>query len=412
MNSVLENLKRMALAYDPFRFATGRLSVAICLLFSLLSILVLLGLLGFVLWEGYQGLTGQFFSNGHRENQPHLSGISQALVGSGVLCVVCILFALPLGIGTAVYLEEFEPRNPWLGRLRQFFQININNLAGVPSVVYGILGVTAFVYMFGLIDPIQVGQKPFLEIGTRYFYQVKTLGSDVDAESIEVVYFPASDPEQALFEIQEPLQAIDARGEVLQLMVLQPGDPWPDDKQELRRAVLAGTVASRFADHDFHHLRLPLGRSVLAAGMTLSLVILPMVIIVSQEALRRVPDRLREGALALGATRWQMVRQTVLPTAMPGIMTGAILAISRAVGEAAPVIAVMGGLLATTRNMGSLMDSSPALPVTIYKWTLHPNNAYDALAASAIIVLLLFLVSLNSIAIYLRYRFESHQRGL
>jgi phosphate transport system permease protein len=412
MNFMLDNLRRVALAYDPFRFETGRVSVAICLAFSLLSILVLIGLLAFVLWEGWQGLSPRFFLSGHVENQPHLSGISQALAGSAVLCVICVMFAMPLGIGTAVYLEEFEPKNAWLRRLRQFFQININNLAGVPSVVYGILGVTAFVYLFGLFAPIQVGQKPFLEIGTRYYYQVKTLASGLMDESIEVVYFPAPDPANPLFEIEEELDAIDGRGERIRLKVLQPWDPWPTGEEELRRAVLAGTVASRFAQHDFHHLRLPLGRSVLAAGMTLSLVILPMVIIVSQEALRRVPDRLREGALALGATRWQMVRQTVLPTAMPGIMTGAILAMSRAVGEAAPVIAVMGGLLATTRNLGNLMDPSPALPVTIYKWTLHPNNAYDALAASAIIVLLLFLVSLNSIAIYVRYRFESNQRGL
>jgi len=412
MKSTLEKLRRIALSYDPYRYVTGRVCVGLCLAFSCLSILVLIGLLSVVFFEGFQGLSSRFFLNGHVENQPHQSGISQALVGSGLLCIVCALFAFPLGIGTAVYLEEFHPRNKWMGRLRHFFQININNLAGIPSVVYGILGVTTFVYMFGLLAPIQVGQMPFFEIGTRYFYQVKTLGSGGSEGAIEVVYFPATDPATLLFEIEEPLEVVDGRGQRIWLNVITADDPMPSDSQELNRTVIAGTLASRFAEHDLHHFRLPLGRSVLAAGMTLSLVILPMVIIVSQEALRRVPNRLREGALALGATRWQMVRQTVLPTAMPGIMTGAILSMSRAAGEAAPVIAVMGGLLATSRNLGNLMEPSPALPVTIYKWTLHPNNAYDALAATAIIVLLIFLVSLNSLAIYVRYRFESNREGL
>jgi phosphate transport system permease protein len=140
--------------------------------------------------------------------------------------------------------------------------------------------------------------------------------------------------------------------------------------------------------------------------LTLALVILPIVIIACQEALRAVPNSLREAAYGMGATQWQVVRRTVLPAATPGIMTGAILSMSRAMGEAAPVLAVMGGVLSTTLNLRSLMDASPMLPVTIYRWAQDDNPAYEGLAAAAIIVLLLFLLVMNAAAIVIRYRSE------
>jgi phosphate transport system permease protein len=138
----------------------------------------------------------------------------------------------------------------------------------------------------------------------------------------------------------------------------------------------------------------------------LALVILPIVIIASQEAIRAVPSSLREAAYGLGANKWQVVSTTVLPSALPGIMTGAILAMSRAIGEAAPLLAVMGGVISTTNSLGNLMDKSPVLPVTIYRWAQDENPAFENLAAAAIIVLLVFLLLMNSIAIFVRNRAE------
>lgn len=406
MEPQLKSLQQSANFRDARRRRYSRVGAGLCLLVSTFSVFLLVILLALIFAEGHRGLSVQFFTNGHVENQPQLSGISQSLVGSVALSFVCGLVALPLGVATAICLEEFKPRAKWLRRLQQILQININNLAGIPSVVYGILGVTAFVYMFSLFDPIQANERPVFEVGTDYFYQVKTLYQPQDSGDIEVVHFSAEDTSQLSIEIREPIEVVNREGEKFRLNVISPKAEIPADCETLKRTVVEGTLASRFAEHHPYHFRFPLGRSVLAAGLTLALVILPMVIIVSQEAIRQVPTRLREGALALGATRWQMVRETVLPTALPGIMTGAILSMSRAVGEAAPLIAVMGGLLATTRGLTHLMDPSPALPVTIYKWTLHPNNAYDALAATTIIVLLLFLILMNSLAIWIRQRFE------
>jgi phosphate transport system permease protein len=153
-------------------------------------------------------------------------------------------------------------------------------------------------------------------------------------------------------------------------------------------------------------MHLPFSKSVLSAGLTLALVILPIVIIASQEAIRGVPATLREAAFGMGATRWQVVRGAVLPSATPGIMTGAILAMSRAIGEAAPLLAVMGGVLGTTNQLSSLMDKTPALPVTIFKWASDENQGFEHLSAAAIIVLLAFLLLMNSVAILIRYRFE------
>ena len=153
-------------------------------------------------------------------------------------------------------------------------------------------------------------------------------------------------------------------------------------------------------------MHLPFSKSVLSAGLTLALVILPIVIIASQEAIRGVPQTLREAAFGMGATRWQVVRSAVLPSAIPGIMTGAILAMSRAVGEAAPLLAVMGGVLGTTNHLSSLMDKTPVLPVTIFKWAGDENQGFEHLAAAAIIVLLAFLLLMNSVAIFIRYRYE------
>jgi phosphate transport system permease protein len=173
--------------------------------------------------------------------------------------------------------------------------------------------------------------------------------------------------------------------------------------------VFEGASASIFRRNHWWHIHLPFSKSALSAGLTLALVILPIVIIASQEAIRAVPGSLRDAAFGMGATRWQVVRATVLPSATPGIMTGAILAMSRAVGEAAPVLAVMGGVLGTTTGLSGLMDKTPVLPVTIYRWAHDENEGFEHLSAAAIIVLLVFLLLMNSAAIYIRNRFEKRQ---
>ncbi len=409
MSQIPDQLKHDSAGRNERRSRKSNSFAVICLLISGLVIVILVTLLTTILTKGAGSLNWNFLTSVHVENQPELSGIWQALVGSMVICLICGLFALPVGIGTAIYLEEFKPKQRTMRRFQGLVQLNINNLAGIPSIVYGILGVTAFVYMFGLFDRIQVNQIPEYEMGAEYFYQVNTISNRRQGIQGRFVSFPAKDPSQPTFEINEPIEVTDGGGQSFMLNVIADDLPMPTDPELLERTVRRGTVASRFARYQASHFHLPLGKSILAAGLTLALVILPIIIIASQEAIRAVPNSLREAAFGMGATRWQVVRGTVLPSALPGIMTGAILSMSRAVGEAAPIIAVMGGILGTTRGLSNLMDASPVLPVTIYKWSSHQNVAYENLAAGAIIVLLVFLLLMNSVAIWIRYHFERKQ---
>ncbi|MFT7631456.1 MAG: phosphate transport system permease protein [Mariniblastus sp.] len=455
----------------------------ICLLVSSLAIVILATLLISVFVTGGSWLNWEFLTASHRENNPEGSGIGQAIIGSLVICSICGIVALPIGIGTAIFLEEFQPRNRILRMFHGLVQLNINNLAGVPSIVYGILGLTAFVYMFGAFHSIRVNGQPDYEIGATYYYQTKTLSG-------EYVKFPAVANLQPAFEIQNsvsgtdesgrsfrvnlvsstqdkseyenktdstvfhgtianlieqdgnslyqantvdgatftfsakptysqfakilgPIEVVGAAGKTFTLNVLSKSDPIPTDDLIKSQSVFADSAdpkkrssASIFRENSFFHMHLPFSKSVLSAGLTLALVILPIVIIASQEAIRGVPQTLREAAFGMGATRWQVVRGAVLPSAIPGIMTGAILAMSRAVGEAAPLLAVMGGVLGTTNQLSSLMDKTPVLPVTIFKWAGDENQGFEHLSAAAIIILLLILLMMNSIAIMIRYRYE------
>ena len=290
----------------------------VCLLIASLAVVILVTLIGSIVSSGGNWLSWELLTGVHREDNPEGSGIGQAIIGSLALCLICGLVALPVGIGTALFLEEFKPTNRFIGWLHGLVQLNINNLAGVPSIVYGILGLTAFVYMFGLIEPIQANNPPSIEIGAEYFYQTKTLGG-------KWVNFPAEDPEQTVIKIYEPVDVTMPSGEVVTLNVLPKSADSPTDDAVRDVSVFEGANASTFRRNSPIHFHLPFSKSILSAGLTLALVILPIVIIASQEALRAVPDSLREASLGLGATRWQTVRGTVLPAAVPGIMTGAIL---------------------------------------------------------------------------------------
>ena len=294
------------------RAAVSGAFVGLCILVAGASVAILAVLLTAMVRAGMEHLDWAFLTelSSHR---PGEAGFYSAIAGSVWVCAVTALVALPVGVGAAVYLHEFAPRS----RVTSFITLNISNLAGVPSVVYGLVGLATFVAFWNLLG-------------------------------------------DATFALGVP--------------------------------------------RTFFYLEIPFGRSVLAGGLTLALVVLPIVIIASIEALRAVPDSLREGALALGATRWQMVRRQTLPAALPGIMTGSILAMSRAIGETAPILVVGGALLALPPV--NLASNYMAMPIQIFHWTGHTNPEFQKVAASGIIVLLGVLLFFNAIAIVIRAKFQ------
>jgi phosphate transport system permease protein len=429
---------------------------------------------------------------------PSEVGIGPALTGTLWVCLGCALFALPLGIGTAVFLEEFKPTNRILRFFHSVIQLNITNLAGVPSIVYGILGLTAFAGMFGLFG---IAKDPFVEVGANHYFQylsesnksilvpitdksrrdgrrvdlVRKSQKHIFRTSVQGIKIPlqiddaavakhqhfrselvsvegslhnddaiaahqkaiekmdalieqlgkafdedtlldaAKQSELALRElvnqIKRPtlvdgMEVFSADNEPLKLNVVQPGEDLPTDKTELAVTLRSTAVGGPMSKKAWYYFQLPFGRSVLAASLTLMLVILPVIIIASQEALRAVPPSLRECALGLGSTPWQVVRNVTLPAAIPSIMTGAILAMSRAIGEAAPIL-VICGILFVTSGPTHLMDIFSILPIQIYDMTQLPKdqelmiNAHNV-AAAGIVVLLAILLTFNAVAITIR----------
>lgn len=249
-------------------------------------------------------LNGPFLVERGQNSVPELASLRTAILGSMWVMVITMLTSFPLGVGAAIYLEEYATDN-WLNRI---IETNIRNLAGVPSIIYGLLGLAVFVRVLG---PITSG----------------------------ALFTGADDP----------------------------------------------TLN---------------GRTVLSAGMTLALLILPVIIINAQEAIRAVPSSIREASYGLGATKWQTIWRQVLPTAVPGILTGTILAFSRAVGETAPLIVV--GAASSISQDPNLFSKFTVIPIQIFQWTEESRPEYQHLAAAAIIVLLILLIILNSIAIALR----------
>jgi phosphate transport system permease protein len=260
-----------------------------------LSMLALATLLYDVARDGLPKLSWDFLTSFPSRIIPANSGIESAIWGTLYLMVICAVIVVPLGIATAIYLEEYGDRSRWWNRLTE---VNIQNLAAVPSVVYGILGLA--------------------------------------------------------FIVRGPLS---------------------------------------------------LGRTLLAGGITLALLVLPVVIIVAREAIRAVPPSIREGSLALGATQWQTIWKQVLPGSIAGIATGIILALSRAIGETAPLL-VIGAAVNPRFNPDGLGSAFTALPIQIFAWTQDPNREFVDLAAAAILVMMVVLLLMNSVAIYLRNRYE------
>jgi phosphate transport system permease protein len=241
--------------------------------------------------------------------EPEKAGVRTAILGSLWTIVITILFAFPLGVGAAVYLEEFATDNA----INRLIQTNINNLAGVPSIIYGILGLAIFVRTL------------------EFFTSGAAFGLVEDA-----------------------------------------------------------TTAN--------------GRTIISAGMTLGLLILPLIIINAQEAIKAVPSSLRQASFGVGATRWQTVWHHVLPNAISGILTGTILAISRAIGETAPLV-VVGASTFITFDPDGPFSKFTTLPIQIYQWTARPQDEFRNIAAAAILVLLVLLLSMNAVAIILRNRY-------
>lgn len=270
----------------------GNVMFAVFVVATGISVLVLAVLLWTILVQGWSWLRLDLFTN-MPSRRAERAGLQPALYGTLWVISLTALLAFPVGVLAAIYLEEYAPRNWWT----RILQTNISNLAGVPSVVYGLLGLGLF------------------------------------AE-------------------------------------------W-----------------------------LRLDRSIISGALTLALLVLPIIIISSQEAIRAVPSTLREAAFGLGATKWQVARDHVLPVAMPGILTGTILAVSRAIGETAPLL-VVGASAYVTFNPNSFSDKFTVLPMQIYEWARRPQDEFQGLAASAIVVLMAVLLILNSVAIILRQRFR------
>lgn len=408
------------------RKVRSQLFAIVCLIISSLAVVILITLLATIIVKGKKTLINDtaavaestdsasddpdaqakgpinwnFLSGVHKENNPEESGIGQAIIGSALICFLCALVAIPVGVGTAIFLEEFQPRNKILRWIHGLVQLNISNLAGVPSIVYGILGLTAFVYLFNVLPSIKVEPTPIpWEVGADHWYQTRTLGRSI-------VRFRAGDRTETPILLEKNEICIDGDGNEFELKIVDKRGDAPADKELRKGYALKGRRASMIKENYPWYFRLPFGKSLLSAALTLALVILPIVIISSQEAIRGVPRSIREAAFGMGATRWQVVRKTVLPAATPGIMTGAILSMSRAIGEAAPVIAVMGSVLGTTRGVESLMSQTPVLPVTIYRWAGDENPGFENASSAAIIVLLIVLLIMNSVAILIRNRFE------
>jgi phosphate transport system permease protein len=283
-------------------FATNKRSRTADILFKYsliaclgLAMLTLAVLLIQILVEGVGSLSLNFLTDVPSRIDPASSGIGPALVGTLLLMIVCAGFIIPVGVASAIYLEEYANSERWFNR---FIEVNIQNLAAVPSIVYGVLGLA--------------------------------------------------------FLVRGPLN---------------------------------------------------LGHVLLAGGLTLALLVLPVIIVAGREAIRAVPPSIREGSMALGATKWQTIWKQVLPAAIPGLATGAILSLSRAIGETAPLIVIGAAAFATAIPSGFLADVT-ALPIQIFSWISEPQEEYRSLAAAGIIVLMVILLGMNGVAIWLRNKYE------
>lgn len=372
------------------RHLVDQLFVTFCMVTAFASVVILAVLLGSILYEGLPGLSWKFVRSAPSSVASE-AGIQPAMFGSIWVCGVCALFALPIGVATAVFLEEFPARSKTAKMFQSFVQLTISNLASVPSVVYGMIGLTVFAGMFGLAGN---ANSPALEVGARYYHQFLSEGD-------RILRVPVSDRQAAATVVHGEMNALTSSGQTVQINMIGVRDILPD-APELRAVTLREDAESGIiSDKAWYYFQFPFGRGVLTGGLTLMLVVLPIVIIASQEALRGVPESLREASFGIGATRWQTVWNITLPSALPGIMTGSILAMSRAIGEAAPIL-IICGIIYVGSSPANLMDDFSVMPLQIFNWASQPQHEFHAVAAQGIIVLLAILLSFNAIAVFIR----------
>ena len=363
---------------------------------------------------------------------PALAGVRTALIGSVGLMAVVVLAALPIGVGAAIYLEEYAHH----GFINRLIETNVRNLAGVPSIIYGMLGLAIFVralapFTSGLIfgynfDAPTVATvleriAPAFDGALGYDGGLISSNSDaVDAQMAQRIvdtFLFYGRPSLTMHGNSAVHEMADSLAEALNVAVdAAPVRPDEEYDIEVRGDYYRFDVAadSPVSDDVFDELMAslvrinsfaPNGRTLVSAGLTLVLLILPIIIINAQEAIRAVPYTIREASYGLGATRWQTVWNQVLPAALPGIMTGTILSVSRAVGETAPLI-VVGAATFLVTDPTSPFSQFTAMPIQIYQWTARPQGQFADIAAAAIIVLLALMLTLNAAAIILRNRYS------
>lgn len=406
-------LDRVQLSGSQRRMLWDRFFRYLCILTAVVSVIILAFLLASILTRGAPSLTWTLIT-GTPEPEAERAGMFPALTGTLWVCSICALVTLPLGIGTAVLIEEFKPRSRIAAWIYSVIQLNISNLAGVPSVVYGILGLTAFVAMFSVFGQGDVPGSAAYEVGATYYDQFTNLASDpflsMGMEGVPERYFlvpvadradPPTVPTAGMTAFENTEQGFVAAD----VIVVGPADDPPSDPEAISRSIDAMAIPGRISEKRWYYFQLPFGRGVLAGALTLMLVILPVVIVSSQEALRAVPSSLRDGASGLGATPWQVVWNVTLPASIPGIMTGSILAMSRAIGETAPIL-IIAGIVYIRNSPQHLMDSYTVMPLQIYNWTSRPQEEFHAIAAAGIIVLLAILLSFNAVAVLIRHRMQ------
>ena len=363
---------------------------------------------------------------------PALAGVRTALIGSLGLMAVVVLVSLPVGVGAAIYLEEYAQQ----GFISRLIETNVRNLAGVPSIIYGMLGLAIFVralapFTSGMIFHTNVEAPTVASVLERIapaFNDDIYLDGGVIRSQSDVVAAPTAQRIVAAFlRFGTPSLTMHGNSSVRELsdslaealgIVVETVEVRADEAQDLERRgqryrfelpaaapISSETYAQLMASLARINSFSPNGRTLVSAGLTLALLILPIIIINAQEAIRAVPFTIREASFGLGATRWQTIWKQVLPAALPGIMTGTILSVSRAVGETAPLI-VVGAATFLVTDPSSPFSQFTALPIQIYQWTARPQDQFADIAAAAIIVLLALMLTLNAAAIILRNRYS------
>jgi phosphate transport system permease protein len=393
---IFSDPKRLEAAHRPLtgRKLKNHLFKSLCITVSVITIVMLAALLIAIGVLGYKTLSVDFLMSPPSPDAKE-AGFHPAIMGSVWLLVLVTVFALPIGVSTAIILEEFIPRKRIFRYCHSVVQANITNLAGVPSVVYGIIGLTLFVSMFQLFG---TEKSPFFELGAYYFDQFYS-------EADQILLVPVENPDVPETIPQDQMKAYTADGKKVEIHVIDADAPWPQEQALASRTLRDYDIPGRIHDRRWYYFRIPFGRGVLAGALTLTLVILPIIITASQEALRAVPSSLREAAWGMGATRWQTVWKITLPSAIPSIMTGTIIALSRAIGEAAPLL-MIAGIVFISNPPGNIMDDFTAMPLQIYNWAQRPQKEFHAIAASGIIVLLSVLLCFNAVAVFIRNKYQ------